>query len=231
MLAISIVAIVVFLFGIYFNFRKWGNGSAMNFWRNFVEMARREENPSILNTIVMDVLLLRRTYQRSKVRWIMHMAIFYGFVALFILTMVAFAFEIPYLMNPTDELLKQVHQNRENYLAVPNYIFSGVLTLGIAIAILRRGFIKETRETSLAGYDWLWIGFLALVLITGFAADFARTQVFSDFNLYAKPNDTSIPIATFHVVISLVFFALLPFSKFVHIFATPLLIIAKGGGK
>ncbi|MFQ6120636.1 MAG: disulfide reductase [Methanosarcinales archaeon] len=223
----SIVAIVIFLIGMYINFKKWGNGSAMAFWRNFVEMAKREENPSILNTIVMDVLLLRRTYQRSKVRWIMHMSIFYGFVALFILTIVAFVYEVPYLTGKTT--LEAVHAARES-LAIPNYIFSGVLTIGIAIAILRRVFIKDAREGSLAGYDWLWIGFLALVLITGFAADYFRTG-FSFSASTLSPNPTSIPIAIFHVVISLAFIALLPFSKFVHLFATPLIIIANGGGK
>lgn len=226
MLAMSIVAIVIFLLGMYINFKKWGNGSAMNFWRNFVEMAKREENPSILKTIVMDVLLLRRTYQRSKVRWIMHMSIFYGFVALFILTIVAFAYEVPYLTGATKDV-GIVHEARES-LAIPNYIFSILLTIGIAIAILRRGFVKDAREGSLAGYDWLWIGFLALVLITGFAADYFRTGFSAST---ASPNPTSIPIAGFHVVISLAFIALLPFSKFVHLFATPLIIIANGGGK
>lgn len=240
---ISTIAIVIFLYGMMINFQKWGagvtgyglepqegkRGSAITFlktwWKQVTEESHHGHGKPILEVLVLDILFQRRILKRSALRWFMHFTIFAGWMTLFALSGMMFAVEMTEKIGI--ELPFTPAEFRE-ILSLPNYIFGYVLLIGVIIAIVRRLFVSEVREASIM-YDWVLIGVVFLVTISGFLADGIRTGFIWSFGL-----DPSLapPAALFHSVISLLFcIAFIPYSKYIHIIATPLAILANKGGE
>ena len=235
MMIIAIIAIVIFLYGMILNMRKWGlgstgyglepsSGSARVFLKTLIAQIRSEgHGQPFLTTLVLDIILQRRILRRSPLRWFMHITIFVGWMALFIFSLIMFAFEVIELIgfdaNPAA---------LRDTLAVPNDVFSYILLVGIIIAIVRRLFMTNVRENTIA-YDSILLIGLTLITVTGFISDGIRHGTFWGFGL---ENSVAPPSALFHVVISLLFcIAYIPYSKYIHMLATPLTILANKGGE
>jgi heterodisulfide reductase subunit E len=246
MMLLSIIAMAIFIVGMYINLKKWGMGStgygqtpSKSIWA-FPKMLMYQmsehahvHNQSILETLVLDILFQRRILRRSKIRWIMHITIFVGWMTLFAMSgamffvemthmigeKVGFAENLPWFMNP--EIFREL-------LAVPNDIFSYILFFGVVIAIYRRLFVAKAREATIA-YDSILLIGLAVITISGFVADGIRTGRFWGFGIdYAY----APPASLFHVVLSLLFcIAYIPFSKYIHMIAIPLTLLANKGGE
>ena len=239
------LAIGIFIVGMYLNLKKWGMGatgygqepskSILAFPKMLAyQMSEHAHvhNQSVLETLVLDVLFQRRILRRSPLRWFMHFTIFFGWMALFALSLAMFLVEMihmvgekvgfhnfPEFMNP--EVFREL-------LAVPNDIFSYILLTGIIIAIYRRLFVAKMRESTIAYDSVLLIG-LTIITITGFVADGIRTGRFWGFDM---PVEWAPPAALFHVIISLLFcIAYIPFSKYIHMIAIPLALLANKGGE
>lgn len=240
------LSIGIFIIGMYINLKKWGmgslgyglapSGSILAFPRMLAQQMSEHahvHNQSILETFVLDILFQRRILRRSPLRWFMHFTIFFGWMALFALSLAMFLVEmihmiseeigvhaLPEFMNP--EYFREL-------LAVPNDIFSYILLTGIIIAIYRRLFVAKVRESTIA-YDSILLIGLTIITISGFVADGIRTGRFWGFGI----EDPSLapPMALFHVVISLLFcIAYIPFSKYIHMIAIPLALLANKGGE
>jgi heterodisulfide reductase subunit E len=113
-------------------------------------------------------------------------------------------------------------------LAVPNDIFSYILLVGIIIAIYRRLFVAKAREATIAYDSVLLIG-LTVITVSGFIADGIRTGRFWGLDM---PVEWAPPASLFHVIISLLFcIAYIPFSKYIHMIAIPLALLANKGGE
>ena len=235
MTIIAIIAIVIFLYGMIINMRKWGlgstgyglepsKGSARVFLKTLIAQIRSEgHGQPFLTTLVLDILLQRRTLRRSPLRWFMHITIFVGWMALFIFSLIMFAFEVLEMIG-----VEANPAALRDMLAIPNHVFSYILLVGLIIAILRRLFITDVREKTLAFDSILLIG-LTLITITGFISDGIRNGTFWGFGL---EDSTAPPAALFHVAISLLFcIAYIPYSKYMHMLATPLTILANKGGE
>jgi heterodisulfide reductase subunit E len=239
----SAIAVVIFLYGLITNFQKWGagvtgyglepqegkKGSAVTFiktwWKQVTEEAHHGKGKSILEVLILDVLLQRRILQRSPFRWFMHLCIIGGWIALFSLSGLMFAVE---MAGKIGIELPFTPEEFRNMLSIPNYIFGYILLIGVLIALVRRLFVSEVREASIM-YDWVLIGVLFLVTISGFIADGIRTGFIWSFGL--DPS-AAPPAALFHSVISLLFcIAFIPYSKYIHVIATPLAILANKGGE
>ncbi|MBW6470964.1 MAG: disulfide reductase [Methanosarcinaceae archaeon] len=235
MMIIAIIAIMIFLYGMIINMRKWGlgstgyglepsSGSAIVFLKTLIAQIRSKgHGQPFLTTLVLDIILQRRILRRSPLRWFMHITIFVGWMALFIISLIMFAFEVLELIgfdaNPA--ALREM-------VSVPNDVFSYILLVGLTIAILRRLFITNIRENTIALDSILLIG-LTLITITGFISDGIRNGTFWGFGF---ENSIAPPAALFHVVISLLFcIAYIPYSKYMHMLATPLTILANKGGE
>jgi heterodisulfide reductase subunit E len=239
----STIAIVIFLYGMMINLQKWGSGvtgyalepqegkkgSAITFlktwWNQVVEESHHGHGKPILEILILDILFQRRILKRSALRWFMHICIFGGWMTLFALSGMMFAVEMTEKIGI--ELPFTPAEFRE-MLSIPNYIFGYILLIGILIALVRRLFVSEVREASIM-YDWVLLGIVFLVTISGFLADGIRTGFIWSFGL-----DPSLapPAALFHSVISLLFcIAFIPYSKYIHIIATPLAILANKGGE
>jgi heterodisulfide reductase subunit E len=229
---LSVIAIGIFLYGMYLNIKKWGlgttgyaqepgGGGITVFPKTFAsQVAKKGDWKLILKTLVLDIILQRRIIRISKFRWFMHISIFVGWMTLFLLSLLMFLIELLSLsgVNIHPEAIRQMLQPW-------NDLFSYILLLGIGIAIFRRLFVKRARESTIS-YDAVLLAGLTFIVITGFVAQGIRIGDFwalgIDWGINAAPQ-----MALFHAVVSLLFcIAYIPFSKYIHMIATPLTILA-----
>ena len=247
-IVIGFLAVLIAAIGILFQMKKWGYGSAGYgkegqggsigaFLKLFLSQTfDKKHEQGVLTTLVMDILLQRRILKRSVLRWVMHMTISWGWIALFLFSMWIFVVE---LLSKAGIYHAKVHPLVENFPLVVtlNTIFGYVLLVGVLIAIARRLFIKEVREGT-TFYDAFLIYGLFVIVITGFISEGIRyagtvhATALTDLWSLGISNTASPPAALFHVVISLLFcVAMIPFTKYIHIIATPLSILTHGGGE
>jgi len=237
------IAIVIFLYGMIANLQKWGSGvtgyalepqagkkgSAFRFlktwWGQVTEASHAPHAKPILEVLIFDIIFQRRILKRSPLRWFMHFSIFAGWMTLFALSGMMFTVEM------TEKLGVHLPFSPAEFrelLSFPNYVFGYVLLVGVLIAIVRRLFVAEVREASIM-YDWLLLAGVFIITISGFVADGIRTGLIWGFGLDAA---TAPPAALFHSIISLLFcIAYVPYSKYIHVIATPLAILANKGGE
>ncbi len=235
---LATLSILIFLYGMYINLKKWGvgaeeyggktsNGSIFTFPKTLIRQMSAEgrgHGQNIIVTLVLDILFQRRIMRRSPLRWFMHITIFVGWMALFVMSVLMFLVEVIHMalhMGPDPEVFREL-------LSIPNDLFSYILLTGIIIAIARRLFIQSMRESTIA-YDSILLGGLTLITVTGFIADGIRNGTFWGMGLHYE---WAPPAALFHVVISLLFcIAYIPYSKYIHMIAIPLTILANKGGE
>ena len=235
---LTVIILAVWIYGIYFNFKKWGLGSTgyhdqlrNSFWlflATWVHEAFKDGLWVFLRTVVLDVLLLRRTLARSPVRWVMHMSMFYGFLALAAMSGFALFLDIIEHFNLAG-LAHEAEMGKE-MLGLPFDVFGYLLLIGATLAVSRRIFLKFVRDNTTA-YDAFLIGAVFLITITGFYAEWMRGNSFLIGNLFEYP--VYAPhFALIHTVLAIGLFALvLPWSKYIHVIATPMTLIANRGGE
>jgi len=235
---LTVIILAVWIYGIYFIFKKWGLGSTgyhdqlrNSFWlflATWVHEAFKDGLWVFLRTVVLDVLLLRRTLARSPVRWVMHMSMFYGFLAL--AAMSGFALFLHIIEHFNLAGLAHEAEMVKEMLGLPFDIFGYLLLVGATIAVSRRIFLKFVRDNTTA-YDAFLIGAVFLITITGFYAEWMRGNSFLIGNLFEYP--VYAPhFALIHTVLAIGLFALvLPWSKYIHVIATPMTLIANRGGE
>jgi len=238
MMIISFIALAIFVHGMIINMKKWGlgstgyalepsNGSIVVFLKTLISQITAKghgHGQSFLTTLVLDIIIQRRILRRSPLRWFMHITIFVGWMTLFVLSFTMFLFEILHLMG-----MESIHPEAiRSALALPNTIFSYILFVGVIIAAFRRLFLPAVRENTIA-YDSILLLGLIIVVITGFVSEGIRTGGFWGFGI---ENPAAPPAAFFHVIVSLFFcIAYIPYSKYIHVIATPLTILANKGGE
>ncbi|HOV81262.1 MAG TPA: respiratory nitrate reductase subunit gamma [Methanothrix sp.] len=235
---LTVIVLVVWIYGIYFNFKKWGLGSTGyrdelrdSFWlflATWIHEAFKDGIWVFLRTLILDVLLLRRTLARSPVRWVMHMSMFYGFLTLAALSGLGLMIDIVEHFNLLG--LAQQAEIAKEIMALPFDIFGYLLLIGSTIAVFRRIFLKSVRDNTSA-YDAFLIGAVFLITITGFYAEWMRGNAFLVGNLFENPIYAP-HFALIHTILALGLFALvLPWSKYIHVIATPLTLLANRGGE
>jgi heterodisulfide reductase subunit E len=242
----AVVAVIVFLLGIYLQLKKWGEGSrayggpsqggsVWAFLKTLVQQIREESGSKVINILVMDVFLQRRTFKADKLRWFMHICILYGWIGLAFFSMaVTTSYEMYGVFVAND------HEMFPNAWIMLEPVFdflSYMLLIGIAIAIGRRLFSKDTRAAS-DGTDWILISLLILVVASGFYAQYLRETTDITVRMLTSEYPAEYygsfgnSFTIFHEVFSLfAMVAYIPYSKFMHIIASPLAILATGGGK
>jgi heterodisulfide reductase subunit E len=166
----------------------------------------------------------------------MHILIFWGWIGLLILTIVAAAAEFygPFILNAGPEFFIGMWKALE----LPNNIFGVMLVAGIAIAIIRRLVFKgKDVQARNAEIDWILVIGLLLVVVTGFYAQYVREtlgigrELISSYQATA-PGFFDNANIVFHEVFTLLFcVAYLPFSKYFHMITAPLTILVNHGGE
>ena len=236
---ISIIAVAIFIHGMYVNMRKWGygsegygltpeDGSIVSFIKTYlIQLSEHSHAPRaepIWKAFIMDIVFQRRILRKHPVRWFMHMTIFYGWMVLAFFSGLMFFFEVLDLahISPIAPVVLR------EMLQIPNEIFSYILLVGVVIATVRRLFVPKIRNSTSMS-DTVLLGGLIIVVVTGFVSQGIRLGGFWGFGL---ENSIAPPSALFHSVISLLFcIALIPYTKYIHIIATPLTILLNKGGE
>jgi heterodisulfide reductase subunit E len=237
-IVLTVIVLGIWIYGIYFNFKKWGLGSTGyhdqlrdSFWlflATWIHEAFKDGLWVFLRTVVLDVLLLRRTLARSPVRWVMHMSMFYGFLTLAALSGLGLMLDIIEHFNLLG-FAEQAEMVKE-LLALPFDIFGYLLLLGATIAISRRILLKFVRDNTTA-YDAFLIGAVFLITVTGFYAEWMRGNAFLLGNAFEYPIYAP-HFALIHTVMALGLFAfVLPWTKYIHVIATPMTLLANRGGE
>jgi heterodisulfide reductase subunit E len=247
MVSVAVISVIIFLVGIYLQLAKWGRGipegatQPLGAWGTLKLIVHRifeKGTGAALGIIILDGLFQRRTWRRRKSEWVMHILIFWGFFGLFILTVVAAIAEFygPFILNdPTFFAWTFL------VLKPANLILASMLTIGIIIAAVRRLAFADVPPARWTSIDWISIGGLSIVIITGFLAYFLRVDFYNVqgrmlIDQYATASATSglffnNPTVLFHEVFTLLFcVAYLPFGKLFHMFVTPLVIMINKGG-
>jgi len=244
MVIAAIISIILFIVGIYIQLDKWGRGipegatkpyGAWGALSMIISSIFSKGIGHAFEVLVLDVLFQRRTYRRRKLEWLMHILIFWGWIGLLILTIVAAAAEFygPFFVPPYNS---GFFIGVWNSLELPNNIFGWMLVIGIAIAIVRRLFSKaKDVQARNADIDWILIIGLLIVVITGFyaqdirvAAGVVERGLSKDYTPGFFDNITVL----FHEVFTLLFcVAYLPYSKYFHMITAPLTILVNHGGE
>ena len=111
----------------------------------------------LLKALLFDVLILRRTFQQSRTRWIMHMLIFWGFIGLLLVHALG-EYVIQSLFGGYDA-------TRNPYFFLRDFL--GLLVLaGLVIAAFRRSVLKAPRLKT-NGMDLYAILILAVIMVSG----------------------------------------------------------------
>jgi heterodisulfide reductase subunit E len=237
-IVLTVIVLGIWIYGIYFNFKKWGLGSTgyhdqlrnslWLFLATWIHEAFKDGLWVFLRTTILDVLLLRRTLARSPVRWIMHMSMFYGFLTLAALSGLGLMLDIIQYFDLLG-LTSQAEVVKEA-LSLPFDIFGYLLLIGSSIAIARRILIKFVRDNTSA-YDAFLIGSVFLITITGFYAEWMRGNSFLVGDAFSYPIYAP-HFALIHTILALGLFAfILPWSKYIHVIATPMTLLANRGGE
>ena len=233
MIGIAMIAILIFLLGMYLNMQKWGGGSASHFLKIFLKSINHEKlghhkRQSLTSTIILDILLQRRILRRSPFRWVMHMLIFIGWIGMFILSMVFAGFEMLHEIGIGHFDLVDIR----NSLDFGNEVLGYMLLIGLFIAIARRLAISDVvKRTQM--FDWVLVLGTLIITITGFMAEGFRPDAITGAWTFLGGNVAlAETFALFHVAISLLFcIAYIPYSKYMHILAAPMVILVNGGGE
>ncbi len=228
------ITMAVFLIGVYKNLV---SRIAYVLW---VNRTREEEEAGLaaglkqflpdLKTIMNEGILQKRIQERSGFLWVRHFLIFAGFMLIFVfdvfLTVVEKYIPIEYFHTGAGR----------GFLKFTLEASGAVLLVGLTLGIVHRLVFAE-KEKGLIELRLLVL--LWLVVVTGYLTEAFRfvlepTDPFIAFSFIGGPlagllKDFSWPWEEFaswmwilHATVTLAFFACVPFSKFVHVLASPL---------
>lgn len=208
-----------------------GLGARVLLWRNLASTDAVRGGGRFLRALLGPALFQTRLLRLSRVRWLIHMAIFWGFLLLFVesLWLMVLKWGVPeeggtarFFADSTGEAI----------LALWGDVWGLVLLIGLVAALVRRYAVRSPQlQTLLEDAVALW--FLLVVTLTGFAAEGARLALEGEATSWAflgrgfmwvKPAfglEDPITLFWIHGILSLLLIAFLPYSKLAHVFAAP----------
>jgi quinone-modifying oxidoreductase, subunit QmoC len=191
------------------------------FWKDLDSQHARQMGVIPAAVEVIQEILLHRNFKEcgtSQSRYLGHLGIFYGFVALFIVTTCVFVGI--YFLNLV------VHIPLTPWpLWNPIKLFAnlGAIALLTGCFLVIRERLREDQDSTSSYYDWLLLGLVLAVAATGFLAEIDRWVGFGPlyYVLYFV-----------HLVCVWALFAYSPYTKLAHIvYRTVALIHAKASGR
>lgn len=168
--------------------------------------------------------------------WLAHMMVFWGFISLLMLT--SFHFFLRWFVVKSSSLFQYFNSGSGNqWMALWGDFWGVVLLIGILISLYRRYVSRLEYKTTITD-DAIAVWFLFALTVTGFICEAVRIMVnpidsdaaYSFAVYWAIPylsemGFTQVDLTLvfwIHAVLSFIFLIYLPFSKFKHIFASPL---------
>ncbi len=251
----TIVALIVFLFGVIGAFSFWLSGTVgvsagESIWvragRMIGSVFRAVFSArfwSILEALVLDGLLLRRLFNENVGRWSIHALIYYPFVFRFFFGIVAL---LASLWFPGAETTRAMLDKNDPATAFLFDLSGACIILGIILAVIR-GLSSKKPKVEGMGQDRVAQSLLGAAIIMGFIVEGARmamTQVPPDLACYAFIGNAIAHLFTpggltsvygylwyIHAVIWAAFLCYLPFSRMFHIVLAPIVLAVNAATK
>jgi Fe-S oxidoreductase/nitrate reductase gamma subunit len=225
------LAIGVFIYGFSRKFSRVFSGKALKHENRFTDIKER------IRTLLIFGLGQRKVAQK-RIPGLAHLLVFLGFLSLWIVT---------------DIIAFQEHSHINIYFFQGLFYklisciadIGGVLLLtGVLIFTLRR-YVFVSKNLDNRQLDWIQLSFLAAFVITGFMLEAFRMAatknieefapigaVLAKFLEYLTPEDLvkgHRGLWWFHSILTFAFIAIIPSSKFFHIFTSPMTIFFRSG--
>jgi predicted CXXCH cytochrome family protein len=247
---ITILALIVFVVGLAMTASLWisgtlpGKGKESSFSKTRRLLGNNARNiftskiVKIVKTLFYDVLLQRRLYKRSAIRWFIHSLIFFPFVLRFIWGIVALLASIWF---PQWHLVWSMLDKNHPLTAVLFDLTGIIMMLGIVLALLRGGSVESDRPPGLPRQDRVALGLIGGIVVVGFILEGMRIA------MVEGPADAVYAIVGFgisrlfwgvtgltdaygylwyvHAILTAVFVAYLPFSRLMHIIMAPVVLV------
>lgn len=187
-----------------------------------------------------EVLLHRQLYALSFSRWLVHGLIFYGFLGLALLPLVAFLLRTAGYF-PVTSTVPRLFIHSEGYLVMKLWgdTFGLMLLLGLVASGIRRFLVRPARLITNAA-DSLLLALLLLIVLSGFLLEGLRlaalpsgAAAFSYVGRLFSPAAWFFPehlqpwltaCWSFHFLLVAALFAYLPHSKLLHSILAPVII-------
>lgn len=220
------VTTIICIIGLYLLISRWGHGRPGRFFSLWANEAFQDGIVPFLRALVLDVLLFRRTWRRSKGRWAMHMTIFWGFIILTGFLLLSITGHILLSINPDG--FGGTFSRYVTSLQLPYSLVGYLLLAASGIALFRRLLVKKVRERTRFS-DFFLIGSIFIIALTGMIAEW-----FSGYDTIVGPAiknwDLALQFLALHLYAALLLFLMMiPWSRFRHILATPLLLLTRRG--
>lgn len=222
-----IVSVLIFIAGLWLLIARWGHRSPGRFFSSWAGESSRDGIVAFFRVLVLDVLLFCRIWNRSKRRWALHMAMFWGFIILGAFTVLSLIGLFLGYIDPAgpggafSQYLAGLH--------LPYDLLGYLILAGSGIALGRRLLVKKVRErTSFS--DLFLVGSVFVIALTGMVAEW-----YSGYATIIGPVITNWNLAleymSWHIYVAfLLFVMVLPWTKFKHIITVPLTLLARRGG-
>lgn len=225
--SLLIVSTVICIGGLWLLVVRWGHNNPGRFFTSWYTESFRDGVMVFIRVLVLDVFLFRRIYKRSKRRWAIHLMMFWGFIILGVFTIISVIGIIIGYVDPNGS-----GGAFSRYVAgfhLPYDLLGYLILIGSGIALGRRLLVKKVRErTSFS--DLFMVGSVFIIALTGLIAEW-----FSGFATIIGPIiknwNLALEFMSWHIYVAfLLFVIVLPWTKFRHILAVPLTLLARRGG-
>jgi hypothetical protein len=191
----------------------------------------------LMVAMVADVLFIRRLYRLSPARWFIHALIYYPILMRLVLGLMALGLS---LMLPETDLTRALLDKNHPFRALFFDLTGLMIITGVAAALLR---FDEDRETipNLPAPGRAMTMLLGLIVLVGFILEGLRIAMtgwpsgaqyaFIGYGLSrllkSVPEITTIYgyVWYVHAILTGVFIALIPFTRMLHIFTAPVVLI------
>ncbi len=130
----------------------------------------------VIKVILVDVLLQGRVFKEDVTRWLAHMLIFYGFILLLILHALDSVV--------TEALFSDYYATVNPFFFLRDF-FGAMVVVGVAMAVLRRYFLKTPRLRT-GPKDHYAIIILAVIMFSGIGLEGLKITSHSEFMLMVE---------------------------------------------
>jgi hypothetical protein len=207
-------------------------------WQRFRRFIRREDSDprAMRRTLVDEVILQKSLRQASRVRWLRHVLIFWGFAGMFLTEIVAVVLREGFPAFGLRDIWREAGHPVRLAFDFAFDLTGVMILLGCLLALAWRASVGNRPERKYS--DTPMVVFLLLVVVTGFAmegwriaqspsdaahaASFAG-KVFAQMMIRAELAGPALfqPLWILHAVLSCALIAWLPATRLVHSCATP----------
>jgi cytochrome b subunit of formate dehydrogenase len=249
---VSIIALLLFLLGVVLTVSFWfqgivgdpsfSTGEKISYVSEKVwQIIFSRKILTLLKVFVVDILFLRRILKESLSRWTIHSLIYLPFFLRFFIGLILLILSKVFPMNPA---VAHLLDKNNSFLAFVFDFLGLCIIIGIVGATMRR-FQSISQKALATGQDFLVLGLIGGILLTGFVVEGMRILLTAIPLPIALPSFLGYPISLFlglfpirwevvypygwyiHAILTGALIAYLPFSKMFHILVSPLVFMIK----